>query len=139
MYLYGGKYDKIEAQHTPKPKDLHVNKVKNLWYYAYRFMWHCFFCVGVGSCGTTLWKLSRIEFQTEKQNYHKNGEQVVDGVSEWWWMVCMWRMVYKMMVMVVVWTWMYYTLHLTSILRPIITLWFFVWIRNNDFILFEMA
>jgi hypothetical protein len=30
----------------------------------------------------TLWKLSQIEFQIEKQNYHKNGGQAVDGVSE---------------------------------------------------------
>jgi hypothetical protein len=55
----------------------------------------------------------------------------VDGVSEWWWMVCIWIMVYKMLVMVVVWTW-------TLILRPIFTLWFFSWRGNNDFILFEM-
>jgi len=78
----------------------HANKVKNLWYSAYRFMWHCLFSVGVSSCGMTLWKLSQIEFQTKKQNYHKNRGQIVDGVSEWWWMV------YKIMVMVVVWTWM---------------------------------
>jgi len=83
----------------------HANTVNNLAYFAYRFMWHFLFCVGVGSCGATLWKLSWIEFQTEKQNYHKNGGQAVDGVSKWWWMVCMWRMVYKMMVIVVVWTW----------------------------------
>ena len=56
----------------------HANKVKNLWYSAYRFIWHCFFCVGVSSCVMTLWKLPHIDFK------HRN--KIIIKVEDKQWM-----------------------------------------------------
>jgi len=106
MFLYSGKHGKSGAQHTPKPKNLHV-LMQTRWTHDSLLMNLCDI-VSLCRC-LFLWSDTMKRdytvtdwFKIEKQNHHENGQSrdgLSEGDSEWYECgEC------EMMGMVVVWT-----------------------------------